>query len=260
MRPERWLACLVAAAVLGGCASDPTVQRPARGPQTSEGNANAASLHVEMGRAYLQRGDLRTAQDRLQRALQLDPRSTDAHTVIAVLNEKIDRREVAERHYRRAVDLKPDDGALNNNYGQFLCRQGRFDEADRRFRAAVDDPFYETPALAFTNAGVCAFKAGRIEAAEAYLRRSLELDADQPDVLLDLARIHVGKREPLRARAFLQRYEAAAGSAPDALELGVLIEEALGDSVAADRYRNRLRQDFPEHGRQNQLQGEPVQQ
>lgn len=260
MRPERLLAALLMVAMLGACATDPTAPRPARGPQTSERNANAAALHVEMGRAYLQRGDLRTAQERLQRALALDPRSTDAHTVIAVLNEKIDRTELAERHYRRAVDLKPADGALNNNYGQFLCRQGRFEEADRRFRVAFEDPFYETPAVAFTNAGVCAFKAGRIEAAELYLRRSLEIDPAQPDVLLDLARIHVGKGEPLRARAFLQRHEAAAAPAPDALELGVMIEEALGDTAAADRYRTRLRQDFPEHARQNQLQGEPVQQ
>ena len=260
MRLERWLPALLAAALLAGCVSDPTSPRAARGPQTSEANANAAALHVDMGRAYLQRGDLRTAQERLQRALQLDPRSTDAHTVIAVLNEKIDRPQLAERHYRRAVDLKPEDGALNNNYGQFLCRQGRFDEADRRFRTALEDPFYDTPAVAFTNAGVCAFKAGRFDAAETYFRRSLDLDPAQPDVLLDLARIHVGKREPLRARAFLQRHEAAAAPAPDALELGVLIEEALGDAQAAERYRARLRQEFPEHARQNQLQGEPVQQ
>jgi type IV pilus assembly protein PilF len=40
--------------------------------------------------------------------------------------------------------------------GAFLCRLGRFPDAEKYFLRAVEDPFYKTPAAALANAGVCA--------------------------------------------------------------------------------------------------------
>ncbi len=251
-RPERVLlvACLFA---LAGCASS----GGARAPAEDSPNAIASANHVQMGRAYMQRGQLQIALERLTKALELNPRSTDAHTVIAVLYEEIRRPERAETHYRRAVELKPEDGSVNNNYGQFLCRTGRFDEADARFAKAIDDPFYPTPALVYTNAGVCRLKAGDLPAADRYLRSALEIEPGNPEVLLDLARLQFAKGDLMRARAFLQRHEAATAPGPDALELGVAIESGLGNAEAVDRYRARLRSEFPDHETAPMLQGEP---
>lgn len=247
-------ASLIAACVLAlaGCAAGGGARKAADSP-----NAIAAGNQVQMGRAYMQRGQLQIALERLTKALELDPRSTDAHTVIAVLYEEIRRPERAETHYRRAVELKPEDGSVNNNYGQFLCRLGRFDEADARFAKAIDDPFYPTPALVFTNAGVCRLKAGDLPAADRYLRSALEIEPSNPDVLLDLARLQVKTGDLLRARAFLQRHEAATTPGPDALELGVAIESGLGNTEAVERYRERLRSEYPDHETAPMLQGEP---
>lgn len=247
------VALLALTIALVGCESTGGTRREADSP-----NAIAAANQVQMGRAYMQRGQLQIALERLTKALELDPRSTDAHTVIAVLYEEIRRPERAETHYRRAVELKPDDGSVNNNYGQFLCRSGRFADADARFAKAIDDPFYQTPIVAYTNGGVCAMKAGDLATAERYLRGALEIDPASPDVLLDLARLQHSRGELLRARAFLQRHEAVTAAGPDALELGIAIETGLGNAGAADRYRMRLRTDFPDHEAAPTLQGEPA--
>jgi type IV pilus assembly protein PilF len=248
MRPERIL-IVVALLALAGCGGVGGT-RPA-GSKAS----NAAEQHVQMGRAYMQRGQLEIALERLTKALQLDPRSTDAHTVIAVLYERINRPERAETHYKRAVELAPEAGAVNNNYGQFLCRTGRFDEADARFAKAMDDPFYSTPALVYTNAGVCALRAGKLESAERHLRASLELEPGNPEVLLDLARLQLERGQALSARGFLQRHEALSEPRPDALALGITIETRLNDQAAAERYRQRLRSEFPDHEDAPVLQG-----
>jgi type IV pilus assembly protein PilF len=252
MRHERATAVLIAAALalaLAGCGG----MGGARAGSTK--SSNAAEQHVQMGRAYMQRGQLEIALERLTKALELDPRSTDAHTVIAVLYERINRPERAETHYKRAVELAPEAGSVNNNFGQYLCRVGRYDEAQARFAKAMDDPFYSTPALVYTNAGVCALRAGKLDQAERHLRRSLELEPENPDVLLDLARLQLDRGEPLRARAFLQRHEALSTPRPDALALGITIETRLNDTAAADRYRQRLRSEFPDHDDSPVLQG-----
>ena len=255
LRPDRFLLIALSVIVLAACG---TTGGAGRSSDPDSPNAIAAANQVQMGRAYMQRGQLQIALERLTKALQLDPYSTDAHTVIAVLYEEIRRLDRAEVHYRRATELKPDDGSVNNNYGQFLCRVGRYPEAEQRFMKAIDDPFYPTPALAYSNAGLCALNSGLPEQAEKHLRSALELDPANGDVLLDMARLQKNKGELLRARAFLQRHEAISAPAPDALELGIAIEDGLGDAAAAERYRERLRSEFPDHQAAQTLPGEPA--
>jgi type IV pilus assembly protein PilF len=49
----------------------------------------------------------------------------------------------------------------------------------------------------------------------------------------------------LQARAFVERYLAAAPASPDVLLLGHRIESALKDSAAAAAFAERLRKEFP---------------
>lgn len=51
----------------------------------------------------------------------------------------------------------------------------------------------------------------------------------------------------LGARAFVQRREALGEVGADMLELATAIEEGAGDRAAAERYRSRLREQFPDH-------------
>jgi type IV pilus assembly protein PilF len=57
-----------------------------------------------------------------------------------------------------------------------------------------------------------------------------------------MAEVSYRKGEYLRARAFLQRYEAVAPVNADSLAMGVKIETELGDQKAAERYRQLLRE------------------
>jgi len=249
MQRERAL-ILAALVLLAGCASSgssDTGVKPRKGDVGREAQESAA-LQVKLGQGYLTEGDLETARDKLRRALELNPNSADAHTLMAVLSERINRPQQAEAFYKRATELKPEDGAVSNNYGAFLCSTGRFEEAEPYFLRALEDPFYRTPAVATANAGVCAVKAGQMERGEAYLRQTIELEPKNVVALFELARLHLAKGDNLRARAFLQRYEAEAGATlPEALELGALIEGKIGNTLGAANYRSRLQQEFPQY-------------
>ncbi|MCB1554992.1 MAG: type IV pilus biogenesis/stability protein PilW [Xanthomonadales bacterium] len=237
-----WALCLVVTGALVGCASTPKQAQP---EETRE--QSAAALQVQLGQQYLINGDLEKAQDKLKRALELDPRSVDAHTLVAVLNERIGRPEIAETHHRKALAIKPDDGALNNNFGVFLCGQGRYAESRTYFDKATSDPFYKTPGAAFANAGVCARKSGDLTASETNFRRALDLDPRNTVALYELARVAHERGEYLRARAFIQRYEALAPPDAALLSLAADVESKLGDQAHAEKYRERLQRDFPDY-------------
>jgi type IV pilus assembly protein PilF len=214
-------------------------------PSKRSDNQKAAEIQVQLGSGYMQRGMLDLAMERLQRAVQLDPRSAMAHSMLGVLYEQINDKTNAELHYSKSVNLPGSVGSVSNNFGQFLCRYNRFDEADAQFQTALQDPFYPSHEVAATNAGFCALRAKRLEDAERYLRSALERKPDFAAALLPMAEVLAERQQFMSARAFLQRYEAT-GEAESAamLDLGVRIETALNDPRAATDYRERLLRNF----------------
>ncbi len=217
------------------------------GPQTSDDESRkAAETNTALGRQYMDRGQYEIALEKLKRAVAQDKTYAPAHTLLAVLYETIGQRDEAEREYRNALRYDPEDGDVNNNYGAFLCASGREREAERYFLAAVQDPFYETPAIALSNAGSCALSIGDLDKAESFLRQSLDYDGELGSALLPMAQLSYQKGSYLRARAFLQRYESVGTINEESLSLGYRIEQRLGDEDMANRYRAELQERYPD--------------
>ncbi len=216
-------------------------RRSGRSEDAQNRRANSDVL-VELGQRYYERGEYQLALEKLQSAIDIDSNSANAHSVIAMVYETVDMAERAGQFYRRSAQLAPRDGSIQNNYGNWLCRQQRFAEADQAFRSALADPFYRTPDAALANAGSCALAAGRLEAAEDYLQRALRLHPQDIQALLGMADLTFRRGDFMRARAFLQRADAQGGLARPGLELAVQVEEKLGDTGSAAAYRARLAQ------------------
>ncbi|MBL8299194.1 MAG: type IV pilus biogenesis/stability protein PilW [Rhodanobacteraceae bacterium] len=247
MRLKHALALLLILAFSAGAYAAPR-------SKSSEKARNAAEVHVALGQRYMQQGRLELALEKLQKALKFDSSYVDAHTVIAVLYERINDQKQAAEHYRRAVELAPRNGAVNNNYGAFLCRAGKLDEASQRFAAAVADPFYQTPDMAYTNSGTCFQQAEKLERAEQDFRKAVELNPNNSEALFHLAGVLFRKNDFLRARAFLQRFEALGTPSADSLLLGFNIETSLGNAREANEYARRLRSEFPESPQRQKLE------
>ena len=215
--------------------------------------AEAARVHTELGQKYMQQGKLEIALDNLNKALAYDNNYVDAHTVIAVLYERIGDQKQAEEHYRRAAQIKSKGGNELNNYGTFLCKIGRYDESASYFERAVADPFYKTPEVALTNAGTCLLKGGKKDQAETVLRQALDRAPDNAEALFQLSEVLYEKGEYFKARAFMQRFEGVGKPRPESLMLGRNIELRLGNASAASDYTRRLLQSFPESQQAREL-------
>lgn len=229
---------ILALSIAQGCVTTTPSLNPASPEQ-------AAIRNLDLGVAYMRQGRPDLALSSLQEALEFNPRLASAHSTIALVYEQLDDSEAAEEHYRRATQLSPDDGSAANSYAVFLCRDDRWQEAERYFRRAADSDSYSTPSVALTNAGVCARSAGELTDAERYFREALERNAIAADALYHLADLSLRAEDYLSSRAFTQRYLASAASNPEVLLICVQVERRLGADAAAQRCAEELRSGFP---------------
>ena len=110
-----------------------------------ESATRGATSYTELGVEYFRQGRLELSRTKLEKALELDPDLSQAHGAIAVLYEKVGENKLAEKHYKKALSLNPDNAREQNNYGQFLCFQERYQEANEEFMKAAKNPFYAAP-------------------------------------------------------------------------------------------------------------------
>ncbi|MDQ3286646.1 MAG: type IV pilus biogenesis/stability protein PilW [Pseudomonadota bacterium] len=206
---------------------------------------NAARLLIARGGQLMAAGDLAAAEDAARKAVKLAPDSARAHTLLGLLKDRRGDAADAGKHYFRAAELAPMEGGVLNNYGTWLCAQGRHLESLDWFGKALADRTYDTPAVALANAGACAHRAGRGEDADQYLAASIEIDPTNPLALGVLAEREYLSGNAFRARAFSQRRLAAAPADAASLILASQIEEKLGDKRAAAGYVQQLRAQFP---------------
>ncbi|KGI78298.1 type IV pilus biogenesis/stability protein PilW [Oleiagrimonas soli] len=242
MRLDRWLISVACALVLAGCATSSNGPLPAR----KVNDQDAARIHTELGQQYLERGQLKRALEKLQKALQFDEQYVPAHTVIATIYARIGETDQAEKHFRRAEELDPKSGDTNNNLGVFLCRIGKIDQALPYFQKATQDPFYNTKDVALSNAGRCELKRNNYAAAIKDYRLALAINPNNADALYQMADALLHEGKAFRARAFIQRFDALGRPDPSALLLGYRIEKRLGDEEGAQSYAKRLRAKFPD--------------
>ena len=233
------LALLIAGCQTAGVRDD----AGALGVQTDE---SPADIYVQLGLAYMREGRYDIAMRKLKHGLELDPRHAQANNVLGVLYERLGEHEQAADYYQKALRLAPKNPYIRNAWGSFLCKRGRYSEADEQFNLALQNPLYETPWIALTNAGICARKVPDLAKAERYLRKALTLNKTFPSALYQMALISHKQGKGLSARAYLERYLAVAEHTPASLLLGVRIERSLGNRDAEASYELLLRKKFPD--------------
>ena len=232
---------IVAALVLGGCIS--TTSGP---PKSEPDQAEAADLLYQLGARYYRNGQYELARDRLLMAIEKDPRNAIAHSTLALTYEQLDNLRLATESYETALRIAPQDFSVLNTYAVFLCRYGKFDDAQKYFDRAINIRENDDAEITLTNAGICMMEKPDPVQAEKYFRAALDYKAGYGDALIRLCDLKYKGGEYLSARAFMQRYLASNVPTPDVLYLGYQIEDALGDERERTEYSNQILRQFPQ--------------
>lgn len=228
---------------LAGCVTTSTVK------EVTPSKNEAAQYNFQLGIGYLRQGDLQKAQAKLEKSIADDDTNATAFSALGLVYERLGDDAGAEEKYRRAARLAPNDPDVLNSLAAFLClKKNDVGDAMRLFDKALAVPLskaFVNKAMLYTNAGTCVSRID-LDRADAYLRAALATDPKFNPALLQLANVSNIRGNYLQARAFIERYLAAATASPDALWLAVRIEKALGDSSAARQYGERLKREFPQ--------------
>lgn len=201
---------------------------------------------MQLGIGYLQQNNMELASEKLNKALQQDPNSAPAHNAYAILQERLLQLDKAEYHYQRATELDRKDAQAANNYGAFLCKNGREVESEKYFLRALDNPLYNTPEYAYTNAALCLLKVDRNVRAKEYLRKALAAKSEFAPALLAMGDLLHEEGQYQAAKIYLDRYHLVARPSARSLWLAIRNELELGGEVEVNKLARQLESDFPD--------------
>ncbi len=215
-------------------------------PKAPLSSSEASNVNVQLGLAYLQKGDVQRAHQRLLLAEQQTPSSLQVQGGMGYFLESTGSMSSANAYYQRAIALNPKSGAAQNNYGTFLCRRGRYSEADQHFLLALQDPSYLNTAQVYENAGLCAMQIPDTRKAIGYFTQSITQDPNRAISWLELGRINYQERNYQQAQQYLDRYmQLVKEPTANALWLGAVLARALGNQAATGSYTLMLQTRFP---------------
>lgn len=239
-KSERIAVLALSGLILGGCVTTTT------GPADLEPGDEAGEYNYQLGVRYLQQKNYEVARDRLERALEFEPRMGKAHMTLGMAYEGLGNLRLATESYESSVRVEPRNFVLQDGYAVFLCRQRDFDKAVKYFDRAASHPENDTAATTLTNAGKCMMQKPDTAAAEAFYRQALERNVDYGEALLQLCLLKFRQEDFLGSRAFLQRFMSANRTTPGVLYLAAEIEGKLGNDRGRTEYINQLLREFPE--------------
>ena len=241
IRIRQWLIILVAGTLVA--CSGQSIKEKKQVRKEKE----AAVINVKLASGYIQRGELKVAEKKLLRAIQLDDEYVPAYTTMAVLMTKVGRKDDAENYYIQAIGLDPHDPELQNNYGAFLCNVGKLEGAFEQFNKALKNQFYATPEIAHANMGYCLMQGDRpnYDVAEKHLRLGLKSNPNMVSALLGMGELGIEMKKYLMARAYMQRYHALVRPSSHSLWIQIQAEHALGDKQYFIKISRELLKNYP---------------
>jgi tetratricopeptide (TPR) repeat protein len=160
---------------------------------------------IQLAAGLESQGQLAAAAGLQVKALELDPKLTQAHVNLISLYGRLGDAASAEKHYRLAVAVNPNAYEAYYNFGVLCYGSGRRADARAAFEKAL--AINDGHAPAHNNLGAMLQEQGQLAEAAAHFRRAVELDPG-----LRLARFHLGRiyANQRRFREAIDEFERAA--------------------------------------------------
>ena len=196
-----------------------------------------AMTRISLGLGYLKVGNTKQAKINLEKAKRFAPNLVAVYTSFAHYYETVGEPEQATQAYKKALSLDSDDADTLNNYGVFLCRQEKYDEAEKQFLKAISIPSYILVADSYENLALCQVKARKFDKAEHYLEKAIQHNPSSASALLQMTQLQYAKSDYVKAQGYFTRYEKATRRfTPDALALAYKIYQKQFKRQVAKNY------------------------
>jgi tetratricopeptide (TPR) repeat protein len=181
----------------------------------------------------------RDARNRVQAALSRDEKSFVGHQFLGLVSIKLEEFDDAALAFKKAVELKPDDGYSLRQLGEVHYLQEMYAEAVPHFEAAIK-AFPSDPA-SYQRLGYChQFLEEPLKAEEVY-RRAIAKIPDSQMAYDDLYRLYAGNNKFKEAiEAYRRILQADPKNAKVHWYLGYVYREAGVDDKSSEEFKKAL--------------------
>jgi tetratricopeptide (TPR) repeat protein/GTPase SAR1 family protein len=197
--------------------------------------------HVELGAAYLERGDLEEAAHELECALRVRSDHARARYLLGVVEARRGHDEKALEHLADAARTRPEVPETHLLLGELYRRRGQLLESAAAFRAALGGGLSEASArhVAYRGLGVVYLAEQQVDKAVRELRKAVASAPDEPEAQALLGRALFLQGDLDTARICLVRAVRSQSVEPGAMVTLAELHLAEGDAAAAEEHFTR---------------------
>ena len=184
---------------LGGCGG---------GKKALKERQDQAEYHYDLAYGYYfdsNKANADAAMLEVQHSLDLNEENPDAHLLAGLIFMGRMRYLDAERHFKRALQLKPDFRYAKNNLGATYLAMERWDDAIKLFEALVADVLYARPGHGHNNLGWAWFQKGDMKRARRHFMTAIQLAPKLCQPYNNLAMVYSKQEQYERAKKYLER-------------------------------------------------------
>jgi serine/threonine-protein kinase len=189
------------------------------------------------------------------KALEIDETLADAHTALATVKNEYDWNFLeAEKEFKRAIELNPNDATTHQWFGEYLSIVSRMDEAIAEMKRAQElDPL---SLIINSELGFTYTENRQYDQAIEQLRKTIEMDTNFPRAHQYLSIAYEGKGMFEEAISEFEKYSILNGISPDeAAKEATGLREGYKKLGAKGYWRKQI--EFSEKSRASQSDSSP---
>jgi tetratricopeptide (TPR) repeat protein len=209
-------------------------------------NPKSAEAHHSLAAVLAAAGRINEALPHYQKALEIKPDFAEAHANLALALARLRRVDEAVVHFRKALDIEPGNVRAHVGLADVMTARGQIDEAVSHYRKALE--IQPNDVDAHNNLGLALAAGGHVDEAIEHYRKALEIKPDYALAHNNLAMALAGRGQFDEAIA---HYEKALKIKPDYAEahnnLGVALAAGRGQMDAAIKHFQKALEIKPDY-------------
>jgi tetratricopeptide (TPR) repeat protein len=192
---------------------------------------DTAPVELGLGIVNYAKGDLKTAEVALQRAITLDPKSSGAYYTLGNLCLIQNRPKEADANFKKAAELSPMRSPKRLSYANFKIENGEVAEGKK----LIDEITKQAPDFvpAWIRRAQIALVEKKYDDCDALLKNALTRDNDNFDAMMLQGRLYLASGQSEKAAAAMSRMAALYDHVPEVQYQLALAHLAVNDQAKA---------------------------
>ncbi|OFZ53186.1 MAG: hypothetical protein A2328_04155 [Bdellovibrionales bacterium RIFOXYB2_FULL_36_6] len=171
----------------------------------SEKKKEIAIATQRVGEGFYNAGNYTLSLKNLLEAYETIPDDPYLNNSLGLVYLAKERYDLAENHFKKALELKKDYVDAKNNLGAAYLKLGKWTQAIECFEDVTKNLIYNNPEIPFSNLGWAYFHQKRYEKADFYFNKSLQINPKFIVSIHGLASVYLETGSYLKAIDFLDR-------------------------------------------------------